>query len=116
MLLTPGAESGLTLTEKLWVALRLGVPLSATFSVKVLVEFACVTSGRKENAPLLVLSVALAAPDSSANVSVCGGWSVSVALAAKATVWPAFTIWLAIGDRLGGVLVCAGGINRFTMV
>ena len=73
MLLMPGAESGLTITEKVCMALRLGVPLSATFSVKLLVEFAWVTSGRKLNAPLLVFSVALAAPASSAKVNVCGG-------------------------------------------
>ncbi len=63
------------------MALKLGVPLSETFNVKLLVEFACVTSGRNENAPLLVFYVALVAPASSAKVSVCGGESVSVALA-----------------------------------
>ena len=69
----PGTESGLTTTEKLCVALKLGVPLSETFSVKLLLEFACVTSGRNENAPLLVLSVVFVAPASSAKVNVCGG-------------------------------------------
>src|ERR1022692_1550272 len=108
----PGAESGLTMTEKLCVALILGVPLSATFSVKLLVEFASVTSGRKENAPLFVFSVALVVPASSAKVSVCGGESVSVTLAAKATVRPAFTVWLAIGARIGGVL---GGFTAFSV-
>ena len=68
-----GCVSGFTVTVKLCVALKLGVPLSETFSVKLLVELACVTSGRKENAPLLVFSVAFVAPASSANVSVCGG-------------------------------------------
>src|ERR1017187_9857437 len=104
MLLMPAAESGLTITEKLCVALRPGVPLSATFSVKLLVEFACVTSGRKENAPLLVFSVALAALASSAKVNVCRGESVSVALAVKATVWPTFTVRLVMAARVGGVL------------
>ena len=88
------------------------MPLSETFSVKLFVEFACVTSGRKENAPLLVLSVALVAPASSAKVSVCGGWSVSVALAVKATVWPTFTVWLAMGDRVGAVL---GSVMAFSV-
>src|SRR5581483_5299086 len=104
MLLMPGAGSGLTTTEKFCVALRLGVPLSATFSVKLFVEFACVTSGRNENAPLFVLSVALVAPASSAKVSVRCGWLESVALAVKATVWPTFTVWLAMGARVGGVV------------
>src|SRR5271157_880653 len=105
MVLMPGTDSGLTTTEKLCVALNGGVPLSETFSVKLFVEFACVTSGRNENAPLLVLTVALVAPANSAkvSVSVCGGWSVSVAMAVKATVWPTFTVWLAMGTRAGGV-------------
>src|ERR1039458_6957211 len=108
----PGAESGLTMTKKVCVALILGVPLSATFSVKLLVEFACVTSGRKENVPLLVLSVALVAPASSAKVSVCGGWSVSVALAVKATIWPTFTARLVMIANTGGVL---GGMMEFSV-
>jgi len=112
MLPMPGAESGLTTTAKLCVALKLGVPLSETSSVKVFVEFACVTVGRKLNAPLVGLSVALVAPASSAKVSVCGGESVSVALAVKATVWPTFTVWLAIGDRVGVVL---GGMMEFSV-
>src|ERR1039458_6739347 len=103
MLLMPARERGLTRMEKLCVALRLGVPLSATFSVKLLVELAWVTSGRKLNAPLLVFSVALAAPASSAKVRVCGGESVSVAPAVKATVWPTLTVWLAMDARVGGV-------------
>ena len=108
----PGAESGLTTTEKFCVALNVGEPLSETCSVKAFVEFACMTVGRKENAPLLVSSVALAAADSSAKVSVCGGWSVSVALTVKATVWPTLTVWLVIGASVGGVL---GGMIEFSV-
>src|ERR1044071_1035392 len=104
-LLISGAESGFTKTAKVCVALRLGVPLSETFSVKLFVEFACVTSGRKENAPLLVSSVAFAGPDSNAKVSVCGGWFVSVALAVNATVWPTLTVRLLIAASTGGALV-----------
>ena len=91
-LLRLGAESGFTTTEKLCVALMLGVPLSETVSVKLFVEFACVTSGRNENAPLPAFTLALVGPLNRLNVSVCGGWSVSVALAVKATVWPTFTV------------------------
>jgi hypothetical protein len=87
-----GVTSGLTVTEKLCVALMMGVPVSKTLSMKLLVEPACVTSGRNENAPLLVLRVAFDAPASSSKVSVCGGWSVSVALAVNATVWPTLTV------------------------
>ena len=68
-----GCVSGFTVTVKLCVALMLGVPLSETFSVKLVVQFACVTSGRNENAPLFVFSVALVAPASSEKVSACGG-------------------------------------------
>src|ERR1035437_340567 len=112
MLLMPGAESGLTTTEKLCVALILGVPLSATLSVNPFVEFACVTSGRKENAPLLVFSVAFVAPASSAKVSVCGGKSVSVTLAVKATVWPTLTARLVMAASTGAVL---GGMMKFSV-
>src|ERR1017187_1951260 len=108
----PGAESGLTMTEKVCVALILGVPLSATFSVKLLLEFACVTSGRKLNVPLLVFSVALVAPASSAKVSVCGGKSVSIALAVKATAWPTFTVRLVMTAKVGGVL---DGVTAFSV-
>ena len=108
-----GEESGFTTTENVCVALKLGVPLSETISVKLLVEFAWVTSGRKLNAPLLVFSVALVAPTSSAKVSVWGGESASVALAVKATVWPTFTVRLVMADliqrvRAAGVVAVAG--------
>ena len=42
-----GSLNGLTTTLKLCVALRLGEPLSATTTLNVLVESACVTSGRQ---------------------------------------------------------------------
>ncbi|MDR3458478.1 MAG: hypothetical protein P4N60_13585 [Verrucomicrobiae bacterium] len=59
---------------KLCVAPNGGVPLSEIVSVKLLIEFACVSSGRNENAPLLVLNVALVAPTSSAKVNAAGGF------------------------------------------
>ena len=105
ILLIPGADNGFTITEKLCVELKLGVPLSATFNEKLLVESACVTSGRNENAPLLVSNVAFVAPASTAKVSVCGGWSVSVALAVNETIWPTFTVRFVIAVNPGGVLV-----------
>ena len=37
---------------------------------------------------------------------------MSVALAVKATVWPTFTVWLAIGASVGGVL---GGMREFSV-
>src|ERR1019366_8349359 len=45
-------------------------------------------------------------------VSVCGVWSVSVALAVKATVWPTFTVRLVIAASTGGVL---GGVTAFSV-
>src|SRR5271167_573681 len=100
MLLMPAAVSGLTTTEKFCVALNGGVPLSETSSAKLFVEFACVMSGRNEKLAFVLLacvSVALVSRTSNTKVSIGGGWSVSVALAVKATVWPTFTVWLAIG-------------------
>jgi hypothetical protein len=55
MLQMPSAKSGLTMTEKLWVALNGGVPLLETFSVKLFGEFACVTSGRNVLSNVAVL-------------------------------------------------------------
>ena len=110
-----GNVIGLTMMEKLCVALRGGVLLSETLSVKLFVVFACVTSGRNEKLALVLLtcvSVALVGPVSSAKVSGGAGWLVSVAPAEKATVWPTFTVWLAMGSRIGGVL---GGMMEFNV-
>ena len=71
---------------KLCVALRMGEPLSATFRANELVVLALVTAGRHANAPVLAFNVAVPMPLKRLKVRVCGGWSVSVALAVKATV------------------------------
>ena len=57
-----GSVNGFTVTEKFCVALKLGVPLSATCKVNKLVVLASVTCGRHENAPVLVFNVALPGP------------------------------------------------------
>jgi len=90
--------------------------LSETFNKKLFVELACATNGRNEDAPLLESRVAFVAPDSRAKVSVCGGWSVSVALAVNATIWPTFTDWLEMGARIGGVLGSGTAFNVSAML
>ena len=111
----PGCASGFTVTVKLCVALKLGDPLSATFKVKAFVMPACVTSGRHENAPLLVFKAALPGPVSKLKVKVCGGWSVSVTLAVKATVCPTLTVRLLMAANTGAVLV-SNGIAKTVML
>jgi len=106
----------LTVTEKLCVALRMGEPLSATVRVNALVVLASVTVGPPGERTAVWCQRRLPGPLTRLKVRVCGGESVSVALAVKATVWPTLTVWLPIGDSTGGVLFGAGGINNSTMV
>ena len=104
---TVGNDRGLTVIVKLCVALRLGEPLSATFSVTGLMVLASVTAGRQLKAALVLLigvNVALAGALSRLKVSVGVGELVSVATAVTATVWPTLTVWLAIGASVGAVL------------
>ena len=63
-----------TITEKLCVALKLGLPLSATLSVNKFVVPASLGCGVQENAPLPAFNVAVPGPASKLKVSVCGGW------------------------------------------
>ena len=119
---TDGAVSGFTMTVKLWVALRLGVLLSATFTVNRLVVLACETSGRQLTLSMslslslslsICVSVALVGPLNRLKISVSGGELVSVALAVATKFEPTFTVASLIGASTGGV---ADGINKSTMV
>src|SRR5580692_6910670 len=69
----------LTTTVKLFVALRLGLPLSLTTVVIRLVEGACAWVGVQVITPLALID-ALAGPLSSAYASVNGGMSDSLAV------------------------------------
>src|SRR6185369_4177943 len=97
-----GRAKGLTVTTKLWVALRLGVPLSATMTVNGLVEFACVTNGRHVSTPLLAAIIALVGAVSRLKVSVCAGTSVSVAELMMLNVTPAPIVRLVMVASVGG--------------
>src|SRR5882757_5047656 len=80
----PGCVSGFTVTMKLFVALKFGVPLSVATTLTGLTEFACATVGRQVNSPLPAFT---AAPDgkpaSNEYVSVCAGRSELVAVQGK---------------------------------
>src|SRR5438094_575486 len=97
----PGRARGLTVTLKLWVALRLGVPLSATTTVTGLRVLAWVTKGRQEKTPLLVFSAALAGPVARLKVSVCGGTSVSVAVFVMTRFTPTLMVRLETAASAG---------------
>ena len=66
-----GVDKGLTVTVKLWVALRLGAPLSATISETGLTVLALDTAGRQEKAPVLAFNVP--GPFNRLKVRVWGG-------------------------------------------
>ena len=87
-----GCVSGFTVAVKFCVALKAGVPLSVTFSEIKFVVSDCETIGRQTKFPFAASSVAFAGALNKLNVNVCGGKSVSVALAVNAMVWPTFTV------------------------
>src|SRR5215469_15448426 len=95
------------MTWKLCVALRLGLALSATFTVTTLAVLASVTRGRQLKAALLLLffvSVALVGAASKLKVSTGGGEAESLALAFVTTVWPGLTVWFGMAASVGAVL------------
>ena len=71
-----GADSN-TLTENVWVALRLGKPLSLTIRLTGFVLGP--VGGVQEKKPLEGSIVAPPGALPRLKVSVCGGWSVSLA-------------------------------------
>jgi hypothetical protein len=68
---------------KLLVANIVGTPLSCTITESVLVLGACAAVGVQVNTPPGVMLAPVGAPPPRLKVSVCGGWSVSVALTVK---------------------------------
>ena len=97
------------MTVKEFVPLKLGKPLSVTFTFTVLVVLACATAGRQLNRPLLELMFAPAGGFTSAKASVFVGRSASVAVAVKLMVWPGLTV------RLVSVAT-TGATNSFTVI
>ena len=91
--------------ENVWVAVRLGEPLSATIREKRLVEADCAMSGRQLKIPVFVASVALVGAVMSDHVSVWPGKSGSVAVFVKLIIAPATTVLLEIAVMTGAVFV-----------
>src|SRR5262249_36712749 len=101
---TGGLLVGSTTTEKLWLALSDGKPLSLTTTLKALVP-TCAAVGVHLNTPLAGLMVALVgAPDPRLKVSTCGGLSGSVARLVITRCVPTAIVWLAIAASTGGLL------------
>src|SRR5207253_2550764 len=82
-----------TVTVKLFVALRFGVPLSVTTTVIVFVLGPCASFGVQLIAPLLPLIVIPVGGPTRLNVSVLVGTSASVALAVPSSLLDALPIW-----------------------
>src|ERR1035437_2291742 len=80
-----------TVIVKLFVADRLGVPLSATTTVITFVEPVWLTSGRQEKTPFVGFNVEPTGPLSRLNVRGCAGMSGSVAMLVMVMVMPAPT-------------------------
>ncbi len=98
-----GWVSGLTVTWKLCIALRLGVPLSVTITVNRLVVSAWVTSGRQMKTPLLVSIVALVGPVVRLKANVWGGTSGSAAVLVMTSMTPTLIVLSEMAARVGGV-------------
>src|SRR5580700_5377076 len=92
----------LTTTVKLFVALRLGLPLSPTTVVITLVEGACAWLGVHVITPLALIA-ALAGPLSSAYVSVNGGMSDWLAVLVTVSVVSSLIVRLVWAGRTGGL-------------
>src|SRR5215467_7543697 len=101
---TGGLLVGVTTTEKVWVALSEGWPLSVTITLKRLVP-TCAAVGVQLNTPLDGSMLALAAaPLPRLKVNTCGGLSGSVARLVITSCVPTTMVWLAIAVRTGGLL------------
>jgi hypothetical protein len=68
-----GASGLVTNTEKFWVVLKLGTPLSATLTDNPLLEGAWAMPGRQVNKPLVGSMLAPTGATGSAKVNVCPG-------------------------------------------
>src|SRR5882672_1330616 len=100
------ARDSRTLTVKLWVALRLGVPSSVTRTVMILVLGLCSAEGDQVNKPF---AGSMAAPAGALvprlKVRVLAGRSTSLAELVTINSTPATTVRSAIGAKTGAALV-----------
>src|SRR5262245_33894924 len=98
-----GFVNGLTITLKLCVALRLGVPLSVTTTANWLVVAACVTSERDANAPLFVFNAALGTVVSRPKIRLFPSGSMAEFVMERFT--PTLMVRFDTGASVGGWLV-----------
>src|SRR5580692_2153775 len=92
----------LTTTVKLFVALRVGLPLSLTTVVITLVEGACAWVGVQVIMPLALIA-ALDGPLTSAYASVNGGMSDSLAVLVTSSSVSSLIVKLVWAGRTGGL-------------
>src|SRR5688572_33417461 len=96
-----------TVTLKVCVALKGGLPLSLTRTLKLNEFPPCASLGTQPKAPVFELMIAPAgAPDRSVHVSVCAGMLLSVAVAVKASTSPSKTVRSAMAASTGATLGC----------
>jgi len=72
-----------TITVKLCVALKLGIPSSATINVISLFVPPCTSTGVHDNIPVVGFTIAFVGPLTRLNVNVCVGRSTSLATLVK---------------------------------
>src|SRR5882672_4916943 len=87
---------------KLWVALKLGVPLSATLMLTTLVLGDCALLGVQVNTPLELSRLApVGAPAPRLKIRIWAGRSGSLTTLLTVNNCPAATVLFAIGERIG---------------
>src|SRR5439155_26715 len=97
-----GVFTSVTITRKLLVALMLGVPLSKTRTVTVLVLGPCASVGVQAMAPLAE-TVKPVGPDTNAKLSVLVGTSASVAVALTLSAVCSAMVCVPGSVNIGGV-------------
>src|ERR1044071_2486165 len=101
-LIDPTLNGATTVMTKLFVSLKLGVPLSVTRTIMTLVVLASAGVVGHTNTPLFVPIIATGgAPGSRLKASICEGISESVAELVTINVLPAWIVWLLTGARNG---------------
>src|SRR6478736_527 len=92
-----------TVTANVWMALRLGNPLSLTFTITESTFDDCVMPGRQVIKPLVALMVTPLGAPTRLKVSDCGGASGSTTLLLTIMVAPAMMVRFEMGASTGAV-------------
>src|SRR5262245_1247749 len=95
--------SSVTTTVKFCVALRGGVPLSATRTVRIFVLGPCAAVGVQVNTPVVGLRLAPGGAESRLNVSVFVGTSPSSAVIVNVSVLSSLMVFSKIGSSTGAL-------------